>query len=124
MEMIQAVKSLTALAQESRLRVFRLVVRAGTEGVAAGRIAQELEISPATLSFHLKELTNAGLLRDRKDGRWVFYSPNEEGIRSLISFLVEDCCQGHPELCETLCQQSEPKRTKSNRKRAAAKGRR
>lgn len=124
MEMIEAVKALTALAQESRLKVFRLVVQAGTDGIAAGMIAQELEISPATLSFHLKELTHAGLLRDRKDGRWVFYSPNEEGIRSLISFLVEDCCQGQPELCQTLCQPTVQRRTKSDRKRGATTGRR
>lgn len=95
----QAVKALAALAQESRLKTFRLLVRAGTDGLPAGRIAERLDVPPATLSFHLKELANAGLVTDRREGRSIIYSLNIERMRGLLSFLMADCCQGRPELC-------------------------
>ena len=108
MEIKQAVKALSALAQDSRLEVFRLLVRAGSGGLAAGRIAEDLGVAPATMSFHLSQLTNAGLIVDRRDGRSIIYSLNVEGMRSLLSFLTEDCCQGRPEFCasEKPCAQS------------------
>jgi len=99
METSQAAASLAALSQESRLRAFRLLVRAGPDGLSVGAIASSLGVPPATLSFHLKELTHAGLVRAKRDGRSVIYSPDVGGIRELMSFLTEDCCQGHPELC-------------------------
>ena len=99
MEIKQAVIALTALAQESRLRIFRLLVPAGEDGLAAGEIAERLEIPPATLTFHLKELNHAGLVESRREGRSIFYSLRVEGMRELLTFLADDCCQGHPELC-------------------------
>ncbi|MDA1162182.1 MAG: metalloregulator ArsR/SmtB family transcription factor [Planctomycetota bacterium] len=100
MEINQAVRALAALAQESRLEAFRLLVRAGTDGMPAGKIAEELEVAPATLSFHLKELSNAGLVEQRREGRSIIYSLQVEAMQSLLAFLVEDCCQGQPHLCE------------------------
>jgi len=100
MEINQAVRALAALAQESRLETFRLLVRAGTDGVPAGKIAEELGVPAATMSFHLKELTNAGLIEQRREGRSIIYSLRVEAMQSLLAFLVEDCCQGQPQLCE------------------------
>jgi DNA-binding transcriptional ArsR family regulator len=99
MEIKQAVQALSALAQESRLDVFRLLVRAGPEGMPAGQIAEDLEIPPATLSFHLSQLSNAGLIQDRREGRSVIYSLDVAGMSNLMEYLTEDCCQGRPELC-------------------------
>lgn len=96
----QAIQALGALAQQSRLRVFRLLVRLGSGGLAAGQIAEELGIPPATLSFHLKELVRAGLIADRREGRSIVYSLNVAGMRALLGFLSEDCCCGRPELCQ------------------------
>jgi DNA-binding transcriptional ArsR family regulator len=100
MEEKQAIQALAALAQESRLRVFRLLVSSGTRGLAAGEIADRLGIPAATLSFHLKELTQAALIVDRRNGRSIIYSLNVAGMRSLLAFLSEDCCEGRPELCQ------------------------
>lgn len=94
MEKDAAVQALGALAQDARLDVFRLLVRAGPEGMAAGAIAKELKIAPATLSFHLKELTNAGMLLRRRDGRSLIYSPDFGSMNALLAFLMENCCQG------------------------------
>lgn len=100
MELMKAVKCLSALAQESRLSVFRLLARQGSEGLPAGEIAEQLEVPPATMSFHLKELANASLLQFRREGRSIIYSLDVEMMRSLLGFLIEDCCQGRPELCQ------------------------
>lgn len=102
MEVNQAVKALGALAQESRLRVFRLLVRAGLEGLAAGDIAQQLAVPANTMSTHLAVLSRAGLIVSRKEGRSVIYAVDLEGTRKLLSFLVEDCCRGKPEICRPL----------------------
>lgn len=99
MELADAVLKLNALAQESRLDIFRLLVRCGTEGISAGDIAKEMSIQPNTLSFHLKELTTAGLIQPKRTGRHIIYSLAIDGMRELLHFLSEDCCQGHPELC-------------------------
>lgn len=99
MKISQAVIALSALAQESRLRIFRLLVPAGAAGLPAGEIAETLGIPAATLTFHLKELTHAGLIRPRRAGRSIIYSLRMEGMRGLLAFLAEDCCQGEPELC-------------------------
>jgi ArsR family transcriptional regulator, arsenate/arsenite/antimonite-responsive transcriptional repressor len=102
MEVNQAEKALGALAQERRLRVFRLLVRAGLEGLAAGDIAQQLAVPANTMSTHLAVLSRAGLIVSRKEGRSVIYAVDLEGTRKLLSFLVEDCCRGKPEICRPL----------------------
>jgi ArsR family transcriptional regulator len=94
MEIKGAVTQLAALAQESRLAVFRLLVEMGPQGLAAGRISERLGLAPATLSFHLKEMSHAGLVRARQDGRFVFYSANFETMNTLLAFLTENCCAG------------------------------
>jgi ArsR family transcriptional regulator, arsenate/arsenite/antimonite-responsive transcriptional repressor len=102
MELSHAVDALGALAQESRLKVFRLLVRLGSGGMAAGDIARELAVPHNTLSSHLATLSRARLVTSRKEGRSVIYAVNIEGTRDLLSFLVEDCCRGKPQLCAPL----------------------
>lgn len=97
-----AVEALSALAHSSRLAVFRLLVRAGAEGMAAGDIAREVGALPNTLSTHLTILGNAKLVRSRRDGRSVIYSADYGGMRDLLGFLVADCCAGRPEICGSL----------------------
>jgi DNA-binding transcriptional ArsR family regulator len=96
MEKQVAVAALAALAQETRLDVFRLLVRTGNDGLAAGEIGAELEIPSATLSFHLKELKSAGLVVCERDGRSRVYRPDFAAMRELIGFLTESCCRGVP----------------------------
>jgi ArsR family transcriptional regulator len=92
MESKQAVTSLGALAQETRLAIYRLLVQAGSEGVSVSEIGAEVEASGATLSFHLKELTHAGLIQARQEGRYIFYSADYNQMQGLLSFLTENCC--------------------------------
>ena len=99
METKDALAALSALAQETRLEVFRLLVRAGPTGLAAGAVAELIGVQPATLSFHLRELERAGLLTARRESRQIFYAPDFRGMRALLAFLTEDCCGGHPEIC-------------------------
>ncbi len=99
MESNIAIKRLSALAQPSRLAVFRLLVKAGPEGVAAGEIARLLGITSNTLSAQLNVLTNAGLISSQRDGRSIIYAANYDGMSELLVYLMEDCCQGHPEVC-------------------------
>ncbi len=94
-----AVTSLAALAHEQRLRIFRMLVKRGTNGMPAGEIAEAIDSSPTAASFHLKELERAGLLHATRDGRYIRYAIHVEGIRQLLDYLTEDCCQGQPELC-------------------------
>jgi len=91
-----ALAALAALAQDSRLAVFRLLIQAGPEGMPASRIAGRLDIAPSSLSFHLKELTHAGLLGARQEGRFVIYSANVDAMNALVGFLTENCCGGQP----------------------------
>lgn len=88
------VRALSALAHESRLAIFRLLVVAGPDGLAAGEIAQQLELSPSSLSFHLKDLSHADLVKPRQDGRFIFYAANFDAMTGLIGFLTENCCTG------------------------------
>ena len=97
-----AVEALSALAHEHRLAVFRLLVRAGADGLPAGEIARQLGVLPNTLSSHLTILGHAGLLQSRRDGRSVIYSADYDGMRDLLDFLVADCCGGRPEICAPL----------------------
>ena len=101
MKTAAAIRGLAALAQESRLRIFRLLVQHGPEGVPAGAIAQRLDIAGATLSFHLKELAHAGLVTPRQDGRFIYYSANYPAMNDLVGYLTENCCQG--QACATEC---------------------
>ena len=97
-----AVTSLAALAHEQRLRIFRILVKQGTNGMPAGGIAEAVDASPTATSFHLKELERAGLLHATRDGRYIRYAIHVEGMRQLLEYLTEDCCQGQPELCGTV----------------------
>jgi ArsR family transcriptional regulator len=94
METKAVVQAFGALAQETRLGIYRLLVAAGPEGLAAGAIAEKLELPPATLSFHLKELNLAGLVRSRQDGRFIIYAANFDTMIDLVSFLTDNCCGG------------------------------
>lgn len=89
-----AVRALSALAHESRLAIFRLLVVAGPEGMAAGEIAQQLGLSPSSLSFHLKDLSHADLVTPRQEGRFVIYTAHFDAMTGLIGFLTENCCAG------------------------------
>lgn len=95
-----AITALAALAQESRLAAFRLLVQAGPEGLAASKIAEALAVPPSSLSFHLKELTQAGLVVPRHEGRFVIYAARFDAIDALLGFLTENCCGGQP--CSTV----------------------
>lgn len=96
MDTTQALAALAALAQESRLAVFRLLVKLGPAGMAATRIADELGIPASSLSFHLKELTHAGLIVPRQESRFIIYAANFDAMNSLLGFLSENCCAGQP----------------------------
>lgn len=101
METKHAVAALAALAQESRLAVFRLLVQAGPDGMAAGKISAALGVPPSSLSFHLKELTHAGMVRSRQEGRFVIYEANFSAAAALVAFLSENCCAG--QACDLSC---------------------
>ena len=92
--MMQAVDALAALAQESRLKIYRLLVEAGPEGLAAGRIGEELDLPAATLSFHLAHLARTGLVKSRQEGRFIFYSADFQNMNQLVGYLTENCCGG------------------------------
>ena len=94
MDAPQTVRALSALAHEARLAVFRLLVEAGADGLPAGVIAEMLVIAPSALTFHLKELTFAGLLVQRPEGRKIHYSANFGGMNELIGYLTQNCCSG------------------------------
>ncbi len=94
-----AVTALSALAQDSRLGVFRLLVNAGPEGMPAGAVADSLNLAPNTLTFHLDRLRQAGLVTVRREGRSMIYAARFETMNALVGFLTENCCQGKPELC-------------------------
>ena len=94
MKASDAVTGLAALAQESRLALYRLLVQAGPAGLAAGIISERLGIAAPTLSFHVKALSHAGLIDDRRDGRHIYYSANYGRMNELVGFLTENCCGG------------------------------
>ena len=104
MELNTAVITLAALAQETRLAVFRLLVEAGPEGVAAGRIGESLKVPGATLSFHLKELARAGLVTTRQERQFIYYAVDFDRMAELMAFLTQNCCQGMPEKCFTVVE--------------------
>ncbi len=102
MENIAAIEALSALAHPGRLAVFRLLVRAGPDGVAAGEIARALNTPANTMSTQLAILARTGLIRSRRDSRSMIYSAEYPQITALLGFLMEDCCQGRPEVCAPL----------------------
>lgn len=104
MQLPTAVAALSALAHPNRLAVFRLLVRAGTTGMAAGDIARDVGVRPNTLSSHLALLGHAGLVRSHRAGRSVIYAADYHGMRDLLAFLVADCCAGRPEICAPLIE--------------------
>jgi ArsR family transcriptional regulator len=95
-----AVTALAALAQDSRLAIFRLLVNNAPAGLTVGLIAEQLELPAPTLSFHLKTLTHAGLIRTAQEGRFVRCHAAMERIDALVGFLTDNCCGGHPEICQ------------------------
>lgn len=102
MEMNSAVGAFEALAHETRLRVFRLLVRAGPEGLTAGAIATELDARQNTMSSHLAKLNRAGIVTSERDGRHIIYRADFDAVSSLILYLVEDCCGNSAALCEPI----------------------
>jgi len=102
MESNEALAALHALAQDTRLAALRLLIQAGPNGISAGEVAAQLDVQPSTLSTHLAILERAGLATSRRDARHIFYAAQYEGLRRLIGFLMEDCCQGRPEICGSL----------------------
>ncbi|THK35031.1 transcriptional regulator [Ensifer sp. MPMI2T] len=104
MEKKTALAALAALGQDTRLEVFRLLVRAGPDGVPAGEIAARLGTIQNTTSAHLRVLDHAGLVRAERDGRTVRYVADMAGFRDLLAYLMEDCCDGNPELCRPVIQ--------------------
>jgi DNA-binding transcriptional ArsR family regulator len=107
-----AVAALAALAQENRLAVFRLLVRAGIDGMAAGQVAERLGLAPNTLTFHFDRLRVAGLVSVRRDGRSMIYAARYEAMNDLIAFLTENCCQGVPCRPSAARKQSRAKRSR------------
>jgi DNA-binding transcriptional ArsR family regulator len=91
-----AISALLALAQGSRLAIFRALVQVGPSGMSAGKIGEVAEIAPSSVSFHMKELVNANIVRSRKDGRFIIYTANFDTMSELIAFLTENCCSGNP----------------------------
>lgn len=102
MKSTDAIAALAALAQPTRLGVFRLLMRTAPDGCCAGEIAAAIGVQPATLSFHLRHLEHAGLIRSRRSSRHIVYQADVAGARRLVHFLTEDCCGGRPEICEAL----------------------
>lgn len=112
----QALASFAALSQETRLSIVRTLVVAGPDGMAAGTIADRMNVSRSNVSFHLKELDRAGLIFQRRESRSIVYTAGYDTLAELVTFLMEDCCAGHPtirssvEQCETCCQSPETNR--------------
>lgn len=100
MKPAQVVKALSALAQPTRLAVYRLLVARGPEGMVAGEVAVKLKVSPATLSFHFKTLSHAGLIESRHEGRFIYYEANFAVMNGMVAYLTENCCGGNPDACK------------------------
>jgi DNA-binding transcriptional ArsR family regulator len=115
-----AIKSLAALAQATRLEIFRLLVQKGPEGMAASAIAEKVGLPNATLSFHIKGLTHAGLVNARQDGRFIYYAADYSAMNDLVGYLTENCCGGQS--CAP--QIAEPKTAKGERNETATRARR
>jgi ArsR family transcriptional regulator, arsenate/arsenite/antimonite-responsive transcriptional repressor len=106
MKNADAVVSLAALAQDSRLDVFRLLVQAGPDGLSAGEVATKLKLAPNTLTFHFDRLRDAGLVTVRRDGRSMIYAARFETMNELLGYLTENCCEGNPDRCKPATQRT------------------
>ncbi len=107
MDTKEAVKRLASIAQEARLDIFRLLVQAGSDGLSAGVIGEKLSIPNSTLSFHLKELSHAGLISARQESRFIYYKADYEAMNALLAYLTENCCAGLEKCCpDTSCTTS------------------
>jgi ArsR family transcriptional regulator len=104
MKSVEVVRALSALAQESRLAVFRLLVKRGPQGFTPGVLAEKLAIPAPTLSFHLKELQNAGLVKARRESRFLYYSTRFDRMKDLVGFLTDQCCSQADEACNVECK--------------------
>jgi len=102
MDISNALSAFSALSQPTRLAVFRLLIKAGAQGMLSGEIGERLEIRQNTMSANLTLLLNAGLVRNERQGRTIRYFANFEAVRGLLAFLMEDCCGGNPEICQPI----------------------
>lgn len=102
MDTLQTIEAFSALAHETRLDVFRLLIKCGPDGMAAGEIAQALGVRQNTMSAHLAVLTRSKLISARRDGRSIVYCVDMDGLRGLLAFLMQDCCGGKPEICQPI----------------------
>lgn len=102
MEMKSVLVALAALSQEHRLAIFRLLLEHAPDGLSAGVIAERLSLAPATLSFHLKELSHAGLIASRQDGRFIWYRADLKAMNGLVGYLTENCCRARS-VCDATC---------------------
>ncbi len=114
MKPVQVVKALGALAQPTRLAIFRLLVEAGQGGMAAGKISEKLSISPATLTFHFNTMSHAELIVRRQEGRFILYSANFKAMNGIVEYLTENCCGGNIEACKTPLQSNSKKPKKES----------
>ena len=118
MDAAHAVASLAALAQESRLLIYRLLVEAGPTGLSVGEIGASLHIAPATLSFHLKGLSHARLITSRQAGRFIYYSANYAEMNGLLAYLTENCCASDGVACGTSCGPAGSRRVRRDKSKA------
>jgi len=124
MDTTSAIESLGALAQETRLKIYRLLIEAGGEGMAAGAIAERLDIPASSLSFHLAELQRAGLIAQRRESRSLIYSANYRAMTALVAYLSENCCGGNLAACAPALAKTPLPRAKGARHEAPARARR
>jgi DNA-binding transcriptional ArsR family regulator len=122
---MEAIEAFSALAQPTRLAVFKLLMRAGPEGMPSGEVARIVDAPASTMSTHLAILSRAGLVSSRRDSRQIYYAADISGITDLISYLVEDCCDGHPEICSPVAEIIEraaccPPQTKRSKRKVMA----
>jgi ArsR family transcriptional regulator len=122
MKKSNVIAALSALAQETRLEIFRLLVQKGPEGVPAGEIGERLGQPSPTLSFHLNQLRFAGLVTSRRQSRLIIYSANYKAMNDVLAYLTENCCAGRPELCATArCAPIETRQVQAKTVRETAK---
>lgn len=108
MKKILALEAFGALSQETRLDIFRRLIREFPEAMAAGDLAKSLDVPPSTLSTHLAILSRAGLVTSERRGRTILYAADTEGARALLTYLIQDCCRGQPEICKPLLESATP----------------